>query len=67
MNKKCPCKGCISYAICNTKLKEMERPDVVKLSERAKCFDLRDYLYDAPSMLPIRKTRVLFNLSPIKP
>jgi hypothetical protein len=62
---KCPCKECISYAICNAKLKAMEEPDVVKLSVRVKCNSLMDYIY-VPTMHTIRKTRVLFNLPPTK-
>ena len=63
---KCPCEECISYAICNARLKEMEEPDVVKLSSRVNCVSLRSYVCDGTSMSTIRKTRVLYNLPPRK-
>jgi len=63
---KCPCEKCISYAICNAVLKEMEDPDVVTLSSDANCISLRNYLCNGRSMSTVRKTRVLFNLPPRK-
>jgi len=64
---KCPCKGCISYAICNARLKGMDNPDVVKLAFRAGCVNLRSYVQGGHGMANIRTTRLLYGLSPYKP
>lgn len=66
---KCPCEQCISYAICNAKLKEMSIPEICTLTKEINCEALKDYIklldqlnvrYDR-----IDHTRTLFNLKPV--
>ena len=41
---KCPCEECISFAICNSIIKDMEVPDVSHLSLDKDCYELKDFL-----------------------
>jgi hypothetical protein len=41
---KCPCEECISFAICNARIKEMEDPDVTRFSFNVDCDLLLDYI-----------------------
>ena len=41
---KCPCEGCISFAICNSIIKDMKVPDVSWLSLDKDCYALKDFL-----------------------
>ena len=41
---KCPCKKCISFAICNSIIKDMKVPDVSRLSLDKDCYALKDFL-----------------------
>ena len=44
MKDKCPCIECISLAICNAKIKQMDEPDVTRFLTKKKCEDLSTYL-----------------------
>ena len=63
---KSPCEQCISFAICNGKIRESRIPDVVKYSTVRGCVDLRDYLFGKQKDR-VTKTRVAFGLPPRKP
>jgi hypothetical protein len=41
---KCPCKECISYAICNSIIRNKEIPDVSQHSLNRNCDDLQHFL-----------------------
>jgi len=41
---KCPCEKCISFAICNSIIKDMKVPDVSGLSLDKDCCALKDFL-----------------------
>jgi hypothetical protein len=46
---KCPCKECISYAICNSIINDMDSPEVKRLADIRHCLDLFHYLnYEKP-------------------
>ena len=69
---KCPCKECISLAICYNKIREMEDPDVISFAvyERS-CRSLRKYLKGssrktAHGTYKILKTRRMFGLKESK-
>ena len=44
METKCPCKQCISFAICNSMIKEMVIPDITNHSVFKDCSDLHNYI-----------------------
>ena len=41
---KIPCKECISFAICNAKIKQMITPDVTRFSMARECDALQSFL-----------------------
>ena len=41
---KCPCEECISFAICNSSIRIMARPDVCQHSLSRKCKELQAYI-----------------------
>ncbi len=41
---KCPCMECISFAICNTNIRKMLKPDVCQHSILRKCKELKAYI-----------------------
>jgi len=41
---KCPCKKCITFVMCNTRLKEMLHPEVCVLSKAVDCDELKKYI-----------------------
>jgi hypothetical protein len=68
--KPIPCKQCISYAICNARIKQMKKPDVTRFSEDTNCIYLQDYIrlnepreeYSLFNCYEIDKARKFFNL-----
>ena len=41
---KCPCKECITFVMCNTRLKGMIYPEVCVLSKVVDCDELKKYI-----------------------
>lgn len=44
MMNKCPCIECISFAICNTNIRNMPKPDVCQHAILRKCKELKVYI-----------------------
>ncbi len=68
MNDKCPCKDCITYAMCRLQIRSMYNPDVTRFSISKKCKVLMKYIevdlqgYDRE----IDVARKLFGIGTIK-
>jgi len=76
---KCPCEECISFAICNAKIKSMHTPDISNFSSMIDCEILSEYIDAKPLYYVsyeignkkvryrarVDKTRTLFKISPI--
>ena len=66
---KCPCEECITYAMCNARLKEMTRPEICVLAKEVDCKVLISYinLLDQFNIRHdrINRTRIFFNLEPV--
>lgn len=43
-DNKCPCKDCITYAMCRAEVRGMVNPNVSQLGIRKKCEPLLNYL-----------------------
>lgn len=41
---KCPCKDCITYAICRLQVRSMHNPDVTRFSISKQCVALMTYI-----------------------
>ncbi len=41
---KCPCVDCITFIMCNTRLKEMTNPEVCTLSKLVDCDKLKMFI-----------------------
>ena len=41
---KCPCEQCISFAICNSIIRDKEVPDVSQHSLDKDCYELQQFL-----------------------
>lgn len=76
MSTKCPCKKCITFVMCNTRLKEMTIPEVISLSKLVDCDDLKKYIgiiksgenrtsYLCLNYEMVDKARNVFGLSPV--
>ena len=69
--KKCPCVECISFAICNTNIRKMLKPDICQHSILRKCAVLKAYINiyaESESEMDISNidnTRRIFKLSVI--
>lgn len=73
---KCPCIDCITFAMCNTRLKEMLHPEVCELSKLVDCDELKTFIgvsksggkvmsYSYLSYDMVDKARSVFGLSPV--
>ena len=68
MDIKCPCEECISFAICNSNIRKMHRPDVCQHSLSRKCKELQEYISvfaESESEMDISNidnTRLIFGL-----
>ena len=73
---KCPCKKCITFVMCNTRLKEMLHPEICVLSKLVDCDRLKKFIgvsasggklmsYSYLSYEMVDKARSVFGLPPV--
>lgn len=73
-DKKCPCEECVSFAICNSTIKDMTVPTIANLSTTRGCNELlefihmnkKGYVYVHSNKREINIARRLFGLKLLK-